>query len=166
MTTVRGAHVRDAEGMGAVHHASWLETYGPLLPDDFWATRSVADRVELWTRLLSTPDPDHRIAVAVDGDQVVGIALSAAPRVGAHGAAPAVRDRELSTLYLLAAHHGTGVGRSLLESVLDPSEPAQLWVAEQNPRAVAFYRRNGFVPDGARSTNERFAGLAEIRLVR
>lgn len=43
--------------------------------------------------------------------------------------------------------------------------PAQLWVAEEKPRARRFYERNGFTPDGARFVDETL-DLAEARLVR
>lgn len=163
---VRPAARTDAVGMGEVHYASWIETYGPLLPEGFWDSRSSEDRVALWTRLLTDASANERLAVAEHNGTIVGIAMSAPPRVGAHGAALPARDVELSTLYLLARHHGSGAGQLLIDSVLTPTEPAQLWVAERNPRAVAFYQRNGFRPDGHRSHNERFAGLTELRMVR
>jgi RimJ/RimL family protein N-acetyltransferase len=39
-------------------------------------------------------------------------------------------------------------------------------VAEGNPRAQAFYQRNGFVFTGARDTIEDWEGLAEVRMAR
>jgi ribosomal protein S18 acetylase RimI-like enzyme len=39
-------------------------------------------------------------------------------------------------------------------------------VAEDNPRAQAFYRRNGFVFTGARDTIEDWEGLPEVRMAR
>jgi acetyltransferase (GNAT) family protein len=62
-----------------------------------------------------------------------------------------------------AADHGTGVGAALLEAVVDPEEPAALWVADPNPRAQAFYRKHGFVADGAAQVE---GGMREIRMVR
>jgi hypothetical protein len=53
-------------------------------------------------------------------------------------------------LYVYAADHGTGAG------------PA-LGVADPNPLAQAFYRKHGFVADGA---NQVEGGLVEIRMVR
>lgn len=44
--------------------------------------------------------------------------------------------------------------------------PAQLWVARDNPRAYAFYRRNGFRPDGAEQVMPEAEGFVEVRLVR
>jgi ribosomal protein S18 acetylase RimI-like enzyme len=65
---------------------------------------------------------------------------------------------------VLAAHHGTGIGQTLLDEVLG-SGPAQLWVAKQNPRAIAFYRRNGFAFDGAEQTDES-TDITEARMLR
>ncbi|MDX3003067.1 hypothetical protein PWY87_15370 [Kribbella solani] len=42
---------------------------------------------------------------------------------------------------------------------------AYLWVFEGNERALGFYRRHGFVPDGATHHDDYF-DLGEIRLVR
>jgi predicted GNAT family N-acyltransferase len=38
-----------------------------------------------------------------------------------------------------------------------------LWVADPNPRAQAFYRKHGFVADGAAQVED---GVREIRMVR
>jgi hypothetical protein len=39
-------------------------------------------------------------------------------------------------------------GAALLDAVVGPHESATLWVADTDPRAQAFYRKHGFVPDG------------------
>lgn len=44
-------------------------------------------------------------------------------------------------------------------------EAASLWVFEANERARAFYRKQGFVEDGA-VVDEPFFGVPEIRMVR
>ena len=103
------------------------------------------------------------VTVAQAHGRVVGFAIAGAGRqVGDH---QPVRDRELYSLYVLGARHGTGIGQALLETVLAPTTPAQLWVAESNPRARRFYERNGFVADGARFVDES-VHLAEVRHVR
>jgi len=66
-------------------------------------------------------------------------------------------------LYVYVAHHGSGAGPALLESVVDPEESVALWVADPNPRAQAFYRKHGFVADGAAQVE---GGLRVIRMVR
>ncbi|WP_369126832.1 GNAT family N-acetyltransferase, partial [Aeromonas veronii] len=77
--------------------------------------------------------------------------------------ADAVRPEELTMLYLLASTHGGGAGQALLDAVL-ADRPASLWVAADNPRAHAFYRRNRFAPDGTTGT---FGPIGStIRMVR
>ena len=66
---------------------------------------------------------------------------------------------------MLRRHHGSGAGQALLDAVVG-SEPCQLWVARENPRAHRFYRRNGFVPDGTERQDERAGGLWVLHWVR
>ncbi len=66
-------------------------------------------------------------------------------------------------LYVLAEHHGSGAGAGLLDAVVPAGVPAYRWVADPNPRAQAFYRKHGFVPDGVTQVDD---GVPEIRMVR
>jgi GNAT superfamily N-acetyltransferase len=157
---VRAAVASDAVGCANVHHTSWVETYSGLLPATHWESDTLQRRTETWRRWL---DGGAAVTLAEASGLVVGIAIAGTGRqVGDH---PPVRDRELSSLYVLASHHGTGIGRALLDTVVAPRTPAQLWVAERNPRVRRFYEKNGFLPDGARFVDERL-GLAEVRHVR
>lgn len=157
---LRPATAEDARGCASVHHTSWVETYSALLPASHWETDTLERRTESWHRWL---DNGTDVTVAESGEQIIGFAIAHTGRqVGAH--AP-VRDRELYSLYVLAAHYGSGAGQALLDAVLPADIPAQLWVAEDNPRARRFYGRNGFAPDGARFHDETL-DLAEVRLVR
>jgi ribosomal protein S18 acetylase RimI-like enzyme len=63
------------------------------------------------------------------------------------------------------AAHGTGIGQALLDEVLG-EEPAMLWVAKENPRAIAFYRRNGFELDGAEEVDPSMPSITHARMVR
>jgi ribosomal protein S18 acetylase RimI-like enzyme len=154
---VRAATLDDAEAIAHVHAASWRETYGRFVADpstDPWF--DAGRRVPMWRANLS--DGSFTTVVAVAGRDVVGFAA-----VRPTDEDDAVRPEELTMLYLLAEAHGSGVGQALLDAVL-ADRPASLWVAADNPRAHAFYRRNGFVPDGAEST---FGPVgATVRLVR
>ena len=96
--------------------------------------------------------------VAEDASGIVGFAA-----VQTTAEQDAVRAEELTMLYVLARAHGSGVGQSLLDTVL-AERPASLWVAADNPRAHAFYRRNRFAPDGATSSFGPIS--ATVRLVR
>jgi GNAT superfamily N-acetyltransferase len=157
---IRPATPDDAFGCANVHHTSWIETYSELLPADHWESDTLERRTATWQNWLGG---DGVVIVAESGGQIVGIAFSGDGRqIGDH---EPVRDRELYLLYVLAAHHGTGVGQALLDAVVAPGTPAQVWVAEHNPRARRFYERNGFSADGASFVDERLS-LAEVRHVR
>ena len=156
---VRPATPADAEACAQIHHSVWVDTYSDLLPASHWETDTVARRTASWRRWLDDGAP---FMVAEVEGRVVGFALAREGReVG--GYSP-VRDRELYSLYVLTSHHGTGTVQGLLDAVVPPGTPAQLWVAEQNPRARRFYERNFFVHDGARFIDS--TGIAEVRYVR
>lgn len=156
----RPAGPDDARGCAYVHRTSWIETYSELLPATHWDSDTLEQRTLSWQRSL---DGGKAVTVAESGGRIIGIALTNPAReLGGHHP---VRALELSCLYVISAHHGSGAGQALLDAVLPDASPAQLWVAEHNPRARRFYARNGFTPDGARFTDENLA-LEEIRLVR
>ena len=101
---------------------------------------------------------ENRAAVAERDGGLIGIAMSGPPLdVGAAWA------RQLYVLYVVAAEHGRGAGPALLEAVVDPHESVALWVADPNPRAQTFYRKHGFVADGAAQVEGR---VREIRMIR
>lgn len=155
--TIRPARPEDAEGIAFVHATSWRETYGRFVDDpetNPWF--AVEPRIGMWRSNLA--DDVLSTVVAVAEERIVGFA-SVQPTPDPDAARP----EELTMIYVLNAAHGTGAGQSLLDAVLG-ERPASLWVAADNPRARAFYRRNGFVADGAQSS---FGPLKEtIRLVR
>jgi ribosomal protein S18 acetylase RimI-like enzyme len=158
---VRPAILDDADAIAAAHHAAWVQTYSGLLPAEHWERDTVARRRERWHDRLSREAPGHPLVAVVD-EQVVGFAQSGATR--SKGGIPAVRRDELWSLYVLPEQHGTGVGVLLLSAVFLPDSPAELWVAEANPRARRFYEKHGFALDGARFTDD--LEIAEIRMVR
>ncbi|ROP65875.1 GNAT family N-acetyltransferase [Curtobacterium sp. ZW137] len=146
-TAIRPATVGDAEGIARVHATSWRETYGRFVDDpDTNPWFSVERRIGMWRSNLDDPSIRTATAVATDGSGVVGFAA-----VEATDGPDAVRPEELTMLYVLARAHGSGAGQALLDAVLG-ERPASLWVADDNPRAHAFYRRNGFSADGATSS--------------
>jgi ribosomal protein S18 acetylase RimI-like enzyme len=100
------------------------------------------------------------------GGVTVGFATSgkASGPDAEHGFPPA-RPLKLFTIYLLASAHGSGLGQQMLDAVLGDS-PAQLWVLRGNERAISFYRRNGFIADGAEFADAADPNRVEVRMVR
>jgi ribosomal protein S18 acetylase RimI-like enzyme len=156
---VRAATVDDVSAIAAVHVQSWRETYAGLLPAAFLAGLSVDDRERRWRWLIGSGEVT--VLVVVRGGEVVGWASAGDGRD-----VDAPRASELEGIYVLADAHGSGAGQLLLDAAVADA-PAYLWVAEGNPRAEAFYRRNGFVRDGV-TKHEAIGpdGLTAVRMVR
>ena len=161
--TVRVPEPSEAEEIADLHVLTWRETYTHLLPDGFFDEEYVAGRRRLWHRLLENPREHWRIRVAERDGRIIGLA-TAGPSTAADGDDPP-RERQLYMLYVLATEYGGGAGQALLDEVLG-DEPAVLWVAKENPRAIAFYRRNGFVFDGIEQAYPGIPALVDARMVR
>lgn len=157
--TVRPATVDDVEQMALVQVRCWQETYRGLMSDAVLdAPDFVAARERMWTAVLTDERyRRHRVAVAERDGELIGIAMSG-PSADA-----GQETRQLYVLYVFRQDHGGGAGPALLHTVLDREEPAILWVAEPNPRAQAFYRKHGFIADGASKVED---GAQEIRMTR
>ncbi|SDI39259.1 L-amino acid N-acyltransferase YncA [Arthrobacter subterraneus] len=141
ITIVKGDQ-EDAYNIAQVHIQAWQETYAHLIPRETLARLDVETRAARWAEIIGRGTTGVWVAKTGTG---TGVGWAAASRKIDR---EAPRPLELEGLYVLAAHHGTGVGQQLLDAALK-DEPAFLWMASDNPRADAFYRRNGFLPDGA-----------------
>jgi len=165
--SVRKAGAGDIERLAQVHVRCWQETYKGMLSDAFLPAVDPAGWLRLWRHLLDRPEP-AAAWVACDGGTVVGFA--GARRLPTPGSpeghpAPSSGDLELWGLYLLRSHQGLGLGGRLLEAAIGTSA-ASLWVAAGNRRAIGFYRRFGFEPDGTEDVLADWENLPEIRMVR
>ena len=166
--SIRRAAAGDAEDFVSVHLQAWRESYAHVLGDEVF-TRREADRAAA---------VDHRRArlaeQAMDPEIGNWVAHAGDGRLLGFASAGPARDTgidvplELWSIYILAQAYGSGVGQGLLEHAVG-DKPAYVWVLEDNPRAQAFYRRNGFIPDGASKNLPQVwagTGMLEIRMVR
>lgn len=156
---VRPASVDDARGIAEVHVQAWREAYARQLPAHLLAGLRVEPRVERWAVIVADDTTDVFVA-EVDG-RVVGWSTASGGRDDDRPT-----PRELEGIYVLAALSGAGVGQRLLDAAIG-TDPAHLWMLDDNPRAEAFYRRNGFVRDGV-ERDRTMAGhpIHVVRLVR
>jgi predicted N-acetyltransferase YhbS len=140
VTELRPLRADDVEAADAMAFASLREAvavYQPGAPR--WPDRSEERTAQARLRIahLRETDPDGAW-VAVDGEQVVGLALS-------------LRRGPMWFLSLLAVDTGLqsrGVGKSLLEAALRTSEGAgAAWIlATTDPKALRRYAVAGFAP--------------------
>lgn len=158
MITVRPAVPDDAARIVDIRNAGWREAYAHLLSPQFLA--NLANDADAWREGLARAERRSVTVVAELDGEVVGFAH----------AGPAVEDDApcdwcLAMIYQYSRAHGSGTGAALLDAAVG-DRPAYLWTAEGNPRALAFYRRNGFTHDGARKTIPEWENMAAIRMVR
>lgn len=156
MISVRPAVPDDAEKIVDIRNTGWREAYAHLLSPEFLAGLT-ADAEGLRRGITR----GHlTIVVAELNGEAVGYALAGPP-----DEEDAPRDWCLRHMYQYSRVHGSGTGQALFDAAVG-DRPAYLWVAEDNPRAIAFYRRNGFTPDGAHKTEPDWENLASFRMVR
>lgn len=166
---LRTAMIADLEAVTRVFLACWQESYRGVLPKDAIAAMSEERARELWLRVLNAAEGEVLVAErlaqqqpGVDGRiELLGMSRFAItqPEVGG-----------VYSLYISPSAQGLGVGSHLLTAASERlsnlgAKEAKLWVFAANATAIAFYRKNGWVPDGGRRTQAEF-GEPELRLHR
>ena len=75
-----------------------------------------------------------------------------------------VHDGHMEALFIDPACHGQGVGRALVEQALSQVPDLTTDVNEQNPGALGFYKRMGFVPTGRSERDDQGRAYPLIHL--
>lgn len=148
----------DAEAYARLFIGIWRETYDGLMPAERLSALELGPVADRTRRMLADPDLPPTIGALRDG-ALIGWARAGDPRDD-----DAPHDVELWSLNVARSVRGTGLAPRLMESALR-SHAAYLWVVEGNERARRFYRRQGFVEDGARRWEENDR-THEVRMVR
>ena len=65
-----------------------------------------------------------------------------------------LEHNEIKKLFVEPALQGNAIGSALLKYAIDEHHAKTLWALEKNTRAIAFYRRHGFLPNGERRLEE------------
>ena len=157
--TIARIDLADVDEVAAVHVRVWQEAYAGLMPADYLASLDPVAFAAGWRSHLAEPDPRVHTWVARDDAGVVGIATSGPSRDH-----DAPTPYELYAINVLARGHGSGVADGLLAETIG-DRAAMLWVVDGNARAMAFYRRHGFVDEGGRKPEPR-TGVLELRMSR
>lgn len=145
----------EIRGKAFVHWRAWHEAYADMVSREYLDNLTL-DKCEKMA--FSWPENTF---VAKDGDSVIGFVSW-----GSRGEEPE-RTGEIFALYVLKEWYGTGIGRRLMECGLEQLKeyPAVfLWVLKDNGRAIRFYEKCGFRPEG---TENYLAGIsaAEIQMI-
>jgi ribosomal protein S18 acetylase RimI-like enzyme len=149
--TIRRATIEDAALLADLGGRLFEQTFGAANTADdmreFLAATFTVDRQE-----AEIADPNRVLFVALDdGGAAVGYAMT---RRGSR-AAGVVGERpvEVQRIYVDRSLHGRGIGDALMNSCVDQARDWNgdvLWLGvwQENPRAIAFYTRSGFVVVG------------------
>lgn len=164
---VRAGVVADAPGIAAVHVHAWQAAYRGILSDELLDGLSIEQRAEQWRRILGDdPELGRCTTVAEQDGEVLGFAHTGPSR---DDDADSAAIGELNAIYVRPDAFGTGVGRALMDAALawfaaGGYSAATLWVVDANARAIRFYERAGWRPDGSRKQETiRAEPVTELR---
>ncbi|MFD2761555.1 GNAT family N-acetyltransferase [Lentibacillus juripiscarius] len=137
---IRKATQQDASGIAKVHVDSWRTTYKNIVPDAFLDSLNYENRTKLWKQNV------HKMIVFVaemDDGEIVGFSTGGQEREGKFDG----YDGELYAIYILQDYQGRGIGRKLVEPVVDELvrngiNSMLVWVLEGNG-AKHFYEKLG-----------------------
>ncbi|WEK44184.1 MAG: GNAT family N-acetyltransferase [Candidatus Sphingomonas colombiensis] len=141
----------DGPALDAMARKIWLETFEPFTTPEniahYFAEAYGSDGK--LTRDLSNPDVTWRIAC--DNGAIVGYAKLTPPFLP--DPAMTAGATQLSQLYVASSHHGAGIAHALMDWATDMARASGatalvLTVYEENPRAIRFYEKRGFIHIG------------------
>ena len=152
--SIRLATPDDAPALAVAARAFFSDTFGSAnRPEDLEDYLAHAFSESRQRAELTEPGAQMLLATAGGGEIVgyVHVRLGAAPPAAC--SARAGRAAEIARLYADRQWHGRGLGAALMDaavSVAVQSGAELLWLGvwEQNPRAIAFYSKHGFVDVG------------------
>ena len=144
----------EKRGKAYVHWKAWHEAYPGIISQEYLSGLTLEKCEKM---AFSWPD---NIMVAKENGRVIGFVGygdrgEEAPGVG-----------EIFALYVLADYYGKGIGRRLMDAGLEQIKrypQVCLWVLKENARAIRFYEKCGFLPDGTEMISPNISA-AEIRM--
>jgi diamine N-acetyltransferase len=155
IVTLRECTAADAITLSLVSAATLLEAFAGLVPGDALLAHCAKNHIPaVYTAYFAQPETRAWLAEVEPGAAPVGYAILTAPEFPANLVQSG--DLELRRLYLFSRFHGSGAGRDLMASATAAARRQEakrllLGVHPENHRALAFYRKTGFVQIGTRT---------------
>ena len=144
----------EIKGKAYVHWKSWHEAYTGIVSQEY-LDKLTLEKCEKMA--FSWP---HNIIIAKENGNVIGFVCYVS------GGEETPDAGEIFALYVLADYYGKGVGRKLMDAGLEQIKhfsQVRLWVLKENRRAIRFYEKCGFQPDGVEMTSPNISAT-EIRM--
>jgi len=143
------AKAGDGPGIEEVRKQAWMATYPDpavdLTLDDIKSLPfGSPEKLVKWEQSIEGQGEEKCIWVAREEEQIVG--FSVAERMD--------EKHEVCAIYVLPAHHGLGIGKTLMQSSLawlGNERDIIVWVFSHNKDAIKFYRKFGFQESGRTS---------------
>jgi ribosomal protein S18 acetylase RimI-like enzyme len=155
---IRACTADDIPTLTLIGAATVLESFAGLLPGPAILAHCQKNHTPaVYTEYLSKPTTFAWLAeippAVGTGPAPIGYAMLTAPDFPAELMQEG--DLELKRIYAFSRFHGTGVGLALMAAAVEQARRSGarrvlLGVHSDNARAIAFYRRNGFVEIGRR----------------
>lgn len=154
--SVRPALPSDAEAVARVQLTTWRAAYADVLPAEALEVDPAAVAAAWEASVASPPTPRHRLLVALDGSELVGLAASEPTDDGA----------ELTELLVEPRWGRRGHGSRLLAATVDLWRQdgvtrATTWVLEDDAVLSAFLASAGWGPETVGRTGT--VGTREVR---
>ncbi|MCK6073946.1 GNAT family N-acetyltransferase [Paenibacillus silvae] len=146
MIRIRQARQGDAQAIAYVHTESWKTTYRGIVPDHVLHHLTTESRLPQWEKQIRSGEKDQILLVAEERDgKIVGFACGGKEREG-----KLPYDGELYAIYLLQSYQQSGIGRQLVQRIVQHLQKCQMrtmliWALERNP-ACRFYEKLRGIP--------------------
>ncbi len=150
---IRRAGPDDAERLSHIGVATFIDSYTHDIPGEAMVAHCTRQHARsVYEAYLADPSAALWLAEHATTGAPIGYALNCPPDLPV---ATEPGDRELKRIYVLSRFHGSGAGAALMQAALDEARARGaprllLGTYENNHRAVAFYRKNGFDLIGTR----------------
>jgi len=161
----RRALADDAFAIAVIHVESWQAVYRGLMPSEILDRLDVAERTEMWRKVLAGFGSD--VLVVDDGSgQIAGFCSL----IRSGDADSDSKTGEIAAIYVDPRRWRIGLGAALLGDALKLAQARDfiqvtLWVLDANLGARRFYERAGFRLDGLEKMENRW-GTFSVREVR
>ncbi len=151
---LRECTAADASTLAIIAAATLLEAFAGLVPGDALLAHCQKNHIpSAYISYIEKPETRAWLAEVSPGAAPVGYAMLTAPDFPTGLAQGG--DLELRRIYIFSRFHGGGAGKRLMDLAISSARQQNakrllLGVHPDNQRALAFYRKNGFVQIGVR----------------
>ena len=136
---IRNAQAMDAKAIATIHVDSWRSAYQGIIDDEYLHNLSVTAKEQEWRHIVQK-DQVTTLVVEDEQQQILGWACFGADR-------EQPLQGELYAIYLSPRHWHQGIGKYLMQAVMQKLEKDfgcfNVWVLSDNAAARQFYQRLG-----------------------